>query len=644
MRRALSGWVGVLVIACSDPAPVPATAPSPAPAPPSSVAPPPTTAVDAPERTPRLTIGTGHFFSPGAVRAIVPYEGRIYVARDGERIEVWTRDGALEATFTVTEPPPPGGLGTGIGAIGGITGLDVRGDRIAIALGGHGARVLARSDGHEIFAVRDLDVVHGVALLEGGALASAHGGEAYANGDMVIEAHGACGLCLWSPTGERTATIAPTDAGGWVTSLTAASEGATIVTGASDGRLRVYDARATLVREIRTGDRRIEHVALGEGGDTLLYADDVGGVARVGLDGTGRRGLFAGDEIVQAAALGDARIAWASRLGALRFLDGAGARVAAVHLDGVSALALDGDDVLVGDTTGHVRRWHDGAFASPEDPGRAVEQVLYDDTGERLIVRAGTELRVFRGGDGGLASGPRTLPDFTCAIALRAGGRLLVQRNAISLSEEDLDGGGHARSAGSGGGSSINHLDVSPRGDVLAYATYDRIHVGSTSAREPDGVRALALSDDGASLAFTTQGATPRLVVIDAATGTSRWTVPLATIGATLAWRRDRIAVVLAEGGGIQIRGAADGAVQHEIARDPDAATVGALELSPDAGVLAIASDDGVVRVVDASSGEARWQVSAHRGAVRSLAFRPDGSEFASAGADGTVRVWRVAD
>lgn len=611
---------------------------------------PPTSRPASPE--PRLRIGSTRFYAPDAARAVVAVEGRLYVARDGERIEVWTREGTLEASFELAPPPAPAGtsgLGTGLGGgPGGVQALDVRGERIAIALGGHGARVLSREGGREIFALADVGIVHDVVLLPDGALASASGGEAYANGHHIVEASGPCGLCLWSAAGERRVAIAPADAGGWVTAIAATGDGAAIVTGASDGRLRVYDAAGALVREIRTGDRRVERIAFVAGEQALLYANDVGDVARVGLDGRGRRALFRGDEVTQAVALSEARIAWAGSLGPVQVLSGDGGRLGSFDVSGPSALAVDGEDVLVGDYRGHVRRWHEGAFVPLDEPGGGVGDVLWTDGGAQLVVRSGTELRVYRAADGALEHGPRTLPEFTCAVRLLAGDRLVVQRDAISLTEEDLVGAGHARRAGSGAGSSINHLDVSRDARVLAYATYDRVRVGSTSVRVEGGVRALALSDDGSAFAMTTQGETPGLAVHDASSGAERWHVTLEHVGSALAWRGDTLAVAREEGGAVELRDAADGSVRALVALDAPAEgapppLVAALTLSPDASTLGIAMDDGALLVADAATGAVRWRARAHRGPLTSIAFSPDGAELATGSLDGTVLVWRVA-
>ena len=63
---------------------------------------------------------------------------------------------------------------------------------------------------------------------------------------------------------------------------------------------------------------------------------------------------------------------------------------------------------------------------------------------------------------------------------------------------------------------------------------------------------------------------------------------------------------------------------------------------SPDGGRLASAGEDGTVRVWDAGSGAELRDLQGHEGPVRSVAFSPDGARLASAGQDGTVRVWDV--
>jgi WD40 repeat protein len=67
------------------------------------------------------------------------------------------------------------------------------------------------------------------------------------------------------------------------------------------------------------------------------------------------------------------------------------------------------------------------------------------------------------------------------------------------------------------------------------------------------------------------------------------------------------------------------------------------LTFSPDGRWLASAGEDGTVRVWDAATGQPRLTLKGHQGKVFGVAFSPDGRRLASGGADRLVRLWDAA-
>jgi WD40 repeat protein len=58
---------------------------------------------------------------------------------------------------------------------------------------------------------------------------------------------------------------------------------------------------------------------------------------------------------------------------------------------------------------------------------------------------------------------------------------------------------------------------------------------------------------------------------------------------------------------------------------------------------LASAGGDGTVRIWDARTGICLSTLAGQTGWVRAVAYSPDGAHLASAGGDGTVRIWDAA-
>jgi hypothetical protein len=67
---------------------------------------------------------------------------------------------------------------------------------------------------------------------------------------------------------------------------------------------------------------------------------------------------------------------------------------------------------------------------------------------------------------------------------------------------------------------------------------------------------------------------------------------------------------------------------------------VTSLAFSPDGQRLASAGPEGTLKVWDAATGQETLTLKGHTGDVASVAFSPDGARIASAGPEGTLKVW----
>ncbi|QDV38805.1 WD40 repeat domain-containing serine/threonine protein kinase [Tautonia plasticadhaerens] len=171
------------------------------------------------------------------------------------------------------------------------------------------------------------------------------------------------------------------------------------------------------------------------------------------------------------------------------------------------------------------------------------------------------------------------------------------------------------------------------------------------------GVSALAFSPDGLTLAA--QGPDLGVAAFEVDSGRRRFSVeqpaeppgpPVAVLD--LAFSPDGLMLAAATAAhSILIWDARDGRLLRHLP-NAHAGPVADVEFSPDGLTLASAGFDGLIAFRDArapaegsSEGEGEGEgeailLPAHVGAIRDLVYSPDGLTLASAGADGTVRLW----
>jgi WD40 repeat protein len=100
--------------------------------------------------------------------------------------------------------------------------------------------------------------------------------------------------------------------------------------------------------------------------------------------------------------------------------------------------------------------------------------------------------------------------------------------------------------------------------------------------------------------------------------------------------------------GELIISGGADGRIELDTVdgdsvRDlkPHAGVVHSVAVSADGKEFATAGADGLLKVIAVLTGEELQSIAGHVGDVFAVAFAPDGQSIASAGADGTIRLWQ---
>jgi WD40 repeat protein/ferric-dicitrate binding protein FerR (iron transport regulator) len=269
-----------------------------------------------------------------------------------------------------------------------------------------------------------------------------------------------------------------------------------------------------------------------------------------------------------------------------------------------------------------------------------------------------------------LTSGPGTLP---CLVYTPDGRTLIGGANDGALHFWDVESRGLKNTIKAHIGA-VRALALSPDGWTLATAgagpdRFVRVWDVATgeekyALRKRTEIECLALSPDGRTLAVGSpagkEGVTLRLY--DIATGVACGSLRAAN-------PKDDVSAVAFSGDGRTLAtGGRDGGIQlWDVTENPEwsalkgpgldrytlterralsghALEVRALAFAPNGRLLASAGREGTARLWEVTEGEPLFHLTGHGREVRWVAFSRDGALLATAGNDGTARVWQTSD
>jgi WD40 repeat protein/3',5'-cyclic AMP phosphodiesterase CpdA len=270
--------------------------------------------------------------------------------------------------------------------------------------------------------------------------------------------------------------------------------------------------------------------------------------------------------------------------------------------------------------------------------GSSLASGSYDKTVRLWDVASGRELRQFKGHQ-----------RYVSTVAFNQDGTLLVSGSDDKTVRLWEVASGRELRQYTGHQHYVTSVAFSPDGSWLASGSQDNTVrlwdvASGRELRQFTGhqrwVTSVAFSPDGTWLASSSDDNTVRLWEAGNGRELRRFTghegyvssLALSPDGTRLASSSDNNAVRLWEAGSARELRQFTG---HE-------GYVSSVTFSPDARRLASASVDRTVRLWDAGSGRELRQFTGHRDAVRTVAFSPDGRWLATGSDDGTVRLWET--
>lgn len=546
--------------------------------------------------------------------AFAPTGDRIVTAGDDGRVVAWDpRTGDEQAV---------------------LVGSGARVNDVALSPGG---ALIATADLQGAVRVRDPADGHILRELTGGG--AAMNAVAFGPGGRIVVAGGADGLVrLWNTrTGQELRRLGE-PGGPKVWRVAVDPRGTTVAAASDDGRIRLWDPRTGAARPLEAGlhtgpayavafspdGRRL--ASGGEDGAVRVYALPEGRVTRIFRN---QRGFVA-----------DVSFSRGSRLLASAGLDGtivvqdvdAGRALATLagHRGSVRRAGFSPDRLQVvsagADGTARVWDWGGNAIPIPAHGGPARSLALAPD-GTAVTLGADPAAdgaravaKIWPGAAGGIGQQPEGAAAIGDPLgAANQGGVALVGDDAVAV----------------GAGTSAQVVDRDDPGIVTPLPLQRRALVSAVAA-SPDGAAVLTATVDGHLLLWSWPGAEPRGEIrAGGSAGTGRTRAAFFPDGATLVTGDAR--------GNLRLW---DLETRRMIREAPLAGRfIVDVAVSPDGRLVAVATEEGVVRLRDARTLEEVRTLIGHRGPVAAVAFGALGGRpiVATGGSDGTVRVWDAA-